>query len=321
MRILVIGGTGFIGKHVVTELSNLGHHVTVYHRGEREPRLPFGVEHVHSPLASRPVLEFPPELTALALDVVLGMHVMGERDARAIVRTFRGIARRVVLLSSGDVYRAYGIVAGSEAGALEPVPLTEDSLLRQTLYPYRAAAATPADWRHDYEKVLAEKEVLGDSALPATVLRLPAVYGPEDEYHRFASWIGSMGRGNRLLLSEREASWRWTHGYVEDVAHAIVLAVTAERAKRKIYNLGERETPAMIERARAVARAAGWTGEVLAVPEDELPPEERRPGNFAQDILYDTSRIREDLDYEEVVPEEEGLRRTISWERASGTQE
>jgi nucleoside-diphosphate-sugar epimerase len=71
----------------------------------------------------------------------------------------------------------------------------------------------------------------------------------------------------------------------------------------------------MIERARAVARAAGWTGEVLAVPEDELPPEERRPGNFAQDILYDTSRIREDLDYEEIVSEKEGLRRTIAWER------
>jgi nucleoside-diphosphate-sugar epimerase len=315
MRVLVIGGTGFIGKHVVTELSNLGHHVTVYHRGEREPRLPFGVEHVHSPLASRPVLEFPPELTALALDVVLGTHVMGERDARAIMRTFRGIARRMVLLSSGDVYRAYGILAGSEAGALEPVPLTEDSPLRQTLYPHRAAAATPADWRHDYEKMLAEKEVMGDAALPATALRLPAVYGPEDEYHRFGSWIRSMARGNRLLLSEREASWRWTHGYVEDVAHAIVLAVTAERAKGKIYNVGEREAPAMIERARAVARAAGWMGEVLAVPEDDLPPEDRRPGNFAQDILYDTSRIREDLDYEEIVSEEEGLRRTIAWER------
>jgi len=299
----------------VTELSVLGHHVTVYHRGEREPRLPFGVEHVHSPLASRPVLEFPPELTALALDVVLGMHVMGERDASAIMRAFRGIARRVVLLSSGDVYRAYGIVAGSEAGLLEPVPLTEDSPLRRTLYPHRAAAATPADWRHDYEKALAEKEVMGDDALPATVLRLPAVYGPEDECHRFASWIRSMAHGNRLLLSEREASWRWTHGYVEDVAHAIVLAVTAERAKGKIYNVGERAAPAMIERARAVARAVGWTGEVLAVPEDELPPEERRPGNFSQDILYDTSRIREDLGYEEIVPEEEGLRRTVAWER------
>jgi nucleoside-diphosphate-sugar epimerase len=315
MRVLVIGGTGFIGKHVVTELSNLGHHVTVYHRGEREPRLSFGVEHVHSPLASRPVLEFLPELTELALDVVLGTHVMGERDARAIMRTFRGIARRIVMLSSGDVYRAYGILVGSEAGALEPVPLTEDSPLRQTLYPHRAAAATPADWRHDYEKMLAEKEVMGEAALPATALRLPAVYGPEDEYHRFGSWIRSMARGNRLLLSEREASWRWTHGYVEDVAHAIVLAVTAERAKGKIYNVGEREAPAMIERARAVARAAGWTGEVLAVPEDDLPPEERRPRNFAQDILYDTSRIREDLDYEEIVSEEEGLRRTIAWER------
>jgi nucleoside-diphosphate-sugar epimerase len=317
MRILVIGGTGFIGTHVVTEFSNLGHHVTVYHRGESEPRLPFGVEHVHSPHAARPVLEFSPELTALALDVVLGMHVMGERDARAIVRTFRSIARRLVLLSSGDVYRAYGVVSGSEPGPVEPVPLKEDSPPRQTLFPYRAVAPSREDWRHDYEKILAERVVSGDAALPATILRLPAVYGPEDQYHRFGAWVRRMAQGSpRILLSEREASWRWTHGYVEDVAHAIVLAATTERAKRKIYNVGERAAPTMIERARSLARVAGWAGEIVAVPAEDLPPEERRPGNFAQDILYDTSRIRADLDYEEGVPEEEGLRRTIAWERS-----
>ncbi len=316
MRILVVGGTGFIGKHVVTELSNLGHQVTVYHRGNSEPRLPFGVEHVHGALATRPVLEFPAELTALALDVVLGMHVMGERDARAVVQAFRGIARRLVLLSSGDVYRAYGVVSGSDAGPVEPGPLKEDSPLRQALYPYRAAAPSREDWRSDYEKILAERVVSAEAVLPATILRLPAVYGPEDEYHRFGAWVGKMAQGSpRILLSEREASWRWTHGYVENVAHAIVLAVTSERAKRKIYNVGERAAPTMIERARSLARVAGWAGEIVAVPAEELPPEERRPGNFAQDILYDTSRIRADLDYEEGVPEEEGLRRTIAWER------
>ena len=316
MRILVVGGTGFIGSQAVAELSNLGHHVTVYHRGESEPRLPFGVEHVHSPLAARPVTGFPPELTALACDVVLGTHVMGERDASAIVAAFRGIARRVVLLSSGDVYRAYGVFSGAEAGPCDPVPLTEDSPLRRTLYPHRSAAPSAKDWRHDYDKLLAEQEVMADDALPATILRLPAVFGPGDEYHRFGSWVRSMAEGSRrILLSEREASWRWTHGYVEDVAHAIVLAVTTERAKRRIYNVGERAAPTMIERARAVARAAGWTGEVVAVAPEELPPGERRPGNFAQDILYDTSRIRSDLDYEEIIPYEEGLRRTVSWER------
>jgi len=107
MRILVLGGTGFLGPPVVTRLSNLGHHVAVYHRGEHEPALPFGVQHVHSPLAALPVAAFPPELTELAWDVVLAMFPVGEADAAALMRTFRGIARRVVALSSGDVYRAF----------------------------------------------------------------------------------------------------------------------------------------------------------------------------------------------------------------------
>ena len=101
MRVLVVGGTRFLGPPVVTRLSNLGHEVTVFHRGEHEPSLPFGVRHVHAPEAASPVVAFPPELTELAWDIVLSMMPVGERDARALVETFRGVTRRLVALSSG----------------------------------------------------------------------------------------------------------------------------------------------------------------------------------------------------------------------------
>jgi nucleoside-diphosphate-sugar epimerase len=55
VRILIIGGTKFIGPYVVEELVSFGHDVTVYHRGEHEPPLPLGVRHVHSPAAAMPV--------------------------------------------------------------------------------------------------------------------------------------------------------------------------------------------------------------------------------------------------------------------------
>src|SRR5262249_20802552 len=114
MRVLVIGGTSFLGPFVVRQLSDLGHHITVFHRGEHEPELPSEVRHVHSPSAGFPVTSFPPGLTELASDVVLHMSAMGEADARAARETFRGTARRIVVLSSGDVYRAYGVATGIE---------------------------------------------------------------------------------------------------------------------------------------------------------------------------------------------------------------
>lgn len=180
MRVLVIGGTHFIGPHVVAALDRLGVEITVYHRGIHEPSLPPAVRHVHSPRASLPFLHFPSELSEPAPDVVLHMFPVGQDDTRAAVAHFAGIAKRMVAISSGDVYRAYGRLLGSESGRPEPVPLDENAPLRETFFPYRAAAAGPSDWTYHYEKILAERVVLPSTALPGTVLRLPAVYGPGD---------------------------------------------------------------------------------------------------------------------------------------------
>src|SRR3954470_12109605 len=117
MRIVVIGGTNFIGPHVVATLNRLGHEITVYHRGVHEPELPLGVRHVHSPHAGIPVQYFPADLSDPPPDVVLHMFPVGENDTSAAVARFAGIARRMVVLSSGDVYRAYGRLLGTEAGA------------------------------------------------------------------------------------------------------------------------------------------------------------------------------------------------------------
>lgn len=316
MRVLVIGGTNFIGPHVVAALYRLGSEITVYHRGVHEPQLPPGVRHVHSPLARLPFHHFPAELSRPRPDVVLHMFPVGEEDTRAATTRFMGEAGRIVALSSGDVYRAYGRLLGTEPGPPEPVPLHEGAALRDTLFPYRSAATDPTDWTYHYEKILAERAVLVNPSLPGTVLRLPAVYGPGDPYRRFRPYIKRMADGRAtIVLDAVHAEWRWSHGYVENVAEAIALAVTDQRTAGQIYNLGEAGVPTTAERVGQIGDLAGWKGSIVSLPADRVPAHLRTPFDPHQDLVVDTSRFRSELGFAEPASMEEGLRRTIAWER------
>src|ERR1051326_6198978 len=119
MRVLVIGGTKFIGPHVVRQFVEQGAEVTVYHRGKTEADLPRSVLYVRSPHAAIPVTSFPSELSKKRFDVVVHMIAMGEADSRAAVQAFRGRIGRLVVLSSGDVYQAYGRFIGIEPGPID----------------------------------------------------------------------------------------------------------------------------------------------------------------------------------------------------------
>ena len=174
MRILIIGGTGFMGPRVVRLLHEQGHTVIVFHRGKTEADLPEDVQHIHCGDASNGVeliewrTHFLPhyanEFQRLAPDVVLDMTAVGEQDAQVVVDTFRGVTQRLVVISSGDVYRAYGRLLRTEPGPPDPVPLTEESPLREKLYPYRGETLRELDdplrVRDFYEKrhVSADRE-------------------------------------------------------------------------------------------------------------------------------------------------------------------
>lgn len=210
------------------------------------------------------------------------------------------------------VYRAYGVLIGIEPASIEPVPIAEDAPLRHTLYPYRSQSEGQSDLRYDYEKILVERAVMGDADLPGTILRLPMVYGKQDTKHRLFSYLKRMDdKRPAILLEEAQANWRWTKGYVENVAAAIALAVADERSTGRIYNIGEAETLCEAEWVRQIGQVAGWNGDIVTVPKGYLPVN----GNLEQDLVVDTARIREELGYKEPVPQDEALRRTIDWER------
>jgi len=310
MRVLILGGTNQTGPFLVKRLHALGHQITVFHRGKHEAELPTGVNHLHGDMANPPL-----ELRRLAPDVVVHMWALTPAHAAAFVNCFRGAAGRAVVISSCDVYRAYGRLQRLEPGPPDPVPLTEDAPLRESRYPYRGKTNARSDDMDTYDKILVEQAVRAHVDLPATILRFPAVYGPNDS-HRFGPWLQQMDAGiTELKMQDRFAQWRWTHGFVEDVAEAVVLAVTNPRAAGRNYNVGESETPTWAERIEELGRAAGWKGRVLRVAAAELPESQRNPADFSHQLLIGTSRIRAELGYTEVVPREEAWQRTIEWER------
>ena len=323
MRVLMIGGNGFIGPAVVERLLTLGHDITLFHRGPKKvfPEL----NHITGD--RRQLADYTDAFRKLAPDVVLDLILSNGRQAQELMRAFKGVAHRVVALSSMDVYRACGVLHGLEPGPIEAVPLKEDAPLRTRLQTYPPQAIQRLKgiftWVDDeYDKIPVEQAVMNEPDLAGTILRLPFVYGPRDPLHRLFPIIKRIDDGRRMILLDEEAAqWRGPRGYVKNVGAAIATAVVDPRAANRIYNVAEPRPFTELEWTQKVAEAAGWSGVIKVVPAERSPAHLKLPGNTKQHWVADTSRIRAELGYSEAMALEQALRATIAWERANPPQE
>lgn len=315
MKVLIVGGTNFIGPPVVRRLADLGHQVAVFHRGQTHADLPLGVEHIHGDRGD--LGSHTAEFHRFGPEVVVDMIAFNERDALGLVETFRGLARRSVVISSADVYRPYGRFLGLESGPIEPTPLNEESPVRSVLFPYRKHAKGPDDFLYSYDKIPVERVVLSDPELPGTVLRLPMVHGPADPYRRLSPYLKRIGDDRPVLvLDEGMARWKCPRGFVEDVASAVVLAVVNERATRRVYNIAEPVAYTEADWVRLIAEVVGWRGEVVIVPGGRIP----LPYNMEQSLDTDSARIRMELGFVEAENPRVAIEWAIDWERANPSQ-
>ena len=314
MRVLILGGTRFIGRAVAEELHGAGHDLCFVHRGRTEPPdLPPG-EHVHVDRAD--IAGRRRELEAFEPAALVDAWAMSRADADALVPLAREIP--TVVLSSADVYRAYSSLQRGEQD--EPVPLGEDSPTRDERYPYSGmdpaeGAKLGVDVR-SYEKLDVEEAYL---AARATVLRLPFVFGERDPQRR-EDFVLRRVRAGRAQIPIGTASTLFTRGYVRDVARGVRRALETPAARGEVFNLGEPRTVTVRAWAERILAAAGARTELVPVPDERLPADLALTAGGIQHLLLDSAKARAVLGYETTDPDE-ALRRSVAWHMANPPDE
>ena len=313
MRVMVLGGTRFIGAAIVEELHGHGHELLLVHRGEHEPDGAAAVaDHLHADRRDLPhlrgaVADFDPE-------AMVDTCAMSAADAETALAAV-GDGTRLLVLSSMDVYRAFGaMLAGAETDAL---PLDETAPVRPERYPYRGHPQLgDQPWAHHYDKLDVEAAYLPRQA---TVCRLPMVYGERD-YQRREEPLLRRVRAGRPRVPVGAGSWLFTRGYVRDIATGVRLALESDATIAEVLNLGESRTWTMGLWARHVLEAAGSTAELVRVPDVLLPDDLKALGTTPQHLLVDSSKARDLLGWTETDPHQ-ALERSVAWHLANPPQD
>lgn len=315
MRILIIGGTKFIGPYVAQNLHEKGHEIILFNRGKTAYPFSFQISSIHGDRAD--LLSFKDKFLELSPDVVIDMIPYSESDAKQLAMTFRGAVKRIVILSSCDVYHSYDRLWNRSTENLIPMPLDETSELRKMFFPYRKIMnSQPNDWSYHYEKILVENTIRSFPDINSTILRLPMVYGPGD-YSRIYPYLKRMDDDRPILLDQNKSEWRICRGYVEDIANAIVLSALDTRSGNRIYNVGEKNAYSELEWIQQIGQIAGWKNKIIKLPHDKLPPHLTEPPlDWEQNLTTDTRLIRNELQYNELYPHMDALRISVDWLRA-----
>ena len=303
MRVVVLGGTRFIGRAIVEDLAAAGHELLLVHRGVLEPDGMPEAQHLHVERADLP--DHRDELASFRPDAAIDCRALTRADAETALAALPPDLRLVVI-SSIDVYRAFGAL--NEDRETDAVPLDEGSPVRPTRYPYRGQAGGI----DDYDKLDVE-----DVYLPrdATSLRVPMVYG-EHDYQRREELILRRVRAGRKQIPVGAGMWFACRGYVRDVARGARLALESPVAAGEVLNLCEDRTFSMGMWVRMILDAAGWDAELVRVQDDLLPEDLKPTGTMTQHIAASARKARALLGWTTSDPAAT-LRTTVAWHLAN----
>ena len=178
LRILILGGTGFIGPHMVRYAMYRGHHVTLFNRGRTAPELFPGVETL--------IGDRDGQLDALrggTWDAVIDNSGYVPRHVRDSAELLRDSVGRYLFTSTGSVYN------------FDQDELTEDS----ELLPIEDPTSEDVNRYYGPLKVLCENAVMDTYRERGTVMRLHVVAGPGDPTDRFTYWPVRIDHGGEII--------------------------------------------------------------------------------------------------------------------------
>jgi UDP-glucuronate 4-epimerase len=309
MRVLVTGGAGFIGSHLVESRLALGDEVTVLDdfndfyspeiknrnlaevltdirvvRGDirdtglvervfEEGRFDV-VVHLAARAGVRPSLKDP----RLYVDT----NIVGTLNVLEAAR--RTGVGRVVNASSSSVY-----------GVLRTAPFREDMALTRTISPYAATKLAGEQLCSNYSHLYGIRTVS---------LRFFTVYGPRQRpdlaIHGFSRriWEG------RPIQQFGDGSTRRDYTYIDDIIQGVNGAISYEGEACDVFNLGESQTTTLTELIGLIEKALGKKAVVEVLPE--------QPGDVP--LTYaDISKARQSLGYRPSVCVERGIPRFAEW--------
>jgi 2'-hydroxyisoflavone reductase len=302
MKVLVIGGTLFIGRPLVDELVKAGYDVTVLHR---KPKHEFG-RRVENLAADRnDVASMREALLGRQYDVVYDNVYDWERGTtaahvEATVGLFRERISRYIFLSSVAAY-------GDGLNHKESDPLAPD---------YHADA-------YIRNKAMSERSLFrmhAKTGLPVVTFRPPFVYGPGNPFYREQFFWDRM-RAGRPIIIPGDGHRLMQFVYVKDVVDAMVRAAIEPRAVGEAFNIGESRPVTHAEFVERLASVAGVEPALARIPRDAI---QAAGGNAMTEPFYfgeylDLPPITEYMGKTPrvlkvpVTPFEVGLKETYRW--------
>ena len=301
---LVIGGTRFIGRHLVDDLLDNDYDVTIFNRGNHDD--PFAddgrVAHVEGDRTNDSALELARD--EVDPDAVFDCVAYKPKDVRAATEIFSD-ADAYVYISSGA---AYGV---------EEIPKREEETELCACTPEQATDDSPSSYGP--RKAEGDRAVFAaaDRGVNAMSVRPCIVYGPDDYTERLNFWVDRVANHDRVVVPG-DGTNVWHRAYVEDVASA--LRVVAEAGTPgEAYNVGDRRLVTLGEMVEVVADALDTDVEVVTASERELSTADLSTDDY---VLYreyphvlDTNKLAA-LGWEST-PVDEAMARTVADYRES----
>ena len=225
VKILVMGGTRFVGKPLVAQLLSEGHDLTLFTRGKNP--VPAGVEHL---CGDRSTAEGLAALQGRSFDVIVDSSGRSLDDSRAVIERTGAPSHRFLYVSSAGVY------ADSELW-----PLTEDS---------------PTDPQSRHSGKLDTEAWLSAEKIPFTSFRPTYIVGAGN-YNPVESWFFDRIVHGRPVPLPGDGTTITQLGHVNDLATAMALSLGVDAAANRVYNCSSVQGITFRGLVAAAARACG----------------------------------------------------------------